>query len=363
MTSPGFSQRVSELLEPISAEQPCGNSLRYDAAFDRLREMRREDDTSLPTGVWSTSEVKRADWVGVERLATLILRERSKDLMAAAWLGEAWMHREGTAGMVNALALLGGLCERYPDEVHPLMEDGDPSWRAAPLEWMARRYEEVLLTRLQVFPQLPDDLGPVSLYDWRQMKTRQVQVNDSKPAKVAAEAAQSLQKRLDEQVRLTPLSWWTQGAQALHNGQAQLLLLDGWCDRHLGDAAPAFGGLRKTMQALDELYQGFISMHPPQRPPAEPEPQVPPQSPTTMSVAAAATEVRLPAGEPRTREEAYRQLLVIADYLARTEPHSPVPYLIRRGVEWGNKPLRELLGELINSDAEARRLWTLLGVL
>lgn len=363
MISPGFSQRVSELLEPISTEQPCGKSLQYDAAFDRLRDLRREDDTSLPTGVWSTAEIKRADWVGVERLATLILRERSKDLMVAAWLGEAWMHREGVGGMVNALALLGGLCERYPDEVHPLMEDGDPGWRAAPLEWMARRYEEVLSTRLQVFPQLPGDLGPVSLYDWQRMKKHQVKVNDSKPAKIAAEAAQDLQKRLDEQVRLSPLSWWTQSAQALHNGLAQLQLLDGWCDRHLGESAPAFGALRKTMQALDELYQTFISMHPPQRPPAEPEPQAPPQSPTTMSVAASATEVRLPAGEPRTREEAYRQLLVIADYLARTEPHSPVPYLIRRGVEWGNKPLRELLGELINSDAEARRLWTLLGVL
>ena len=39
--------------------------------------------------------------------------------------------------------------------------------------------------------------------------------------------------------------------------------------------------------------------------------------------------------EPASREEAYRQLLLIAEYLARTEPHSPVPYLIRRGVEWG----------------------------
>jgi len=56
-------------------------------------------------------------------------------------------------------------------------------------------------------------------------------------------------------------------------------------------------------------------------------------------------------------------LLLIAEYLARTEPHSPVPYLIRRGVEWGNKPLSELLGELISADAESRRLWTLLGVL
>lgn len=66
---------------------------------------------------------------------------------------------------------------------------------------------------------------------------------------------------------------------------------------------------------------------------------------------------------PTSREDAYRQLLLIADYLARTEPHSPVPYLIKRAVEWGNKPLSELLAELINADSEARRVWSLLGVL
>ncbi|HCI3127239.1 TPA: type VI secretion system protein TssA, partial [Pseudomonas aeruginosa] len=68
-------------------------------------------------------------------------------------------------------------------------------------------------------------------------------------------------------------------------------------------------------------------------------------------------------GAPTSREDAYRQLLLIADYLARTEPHSPVPYLIKRAVEWGNKPLSELLAELINADSEARRVWSLLGVL
>ena len=82
-------------------------------------------------------------------------------------------------------------------------------------------------------------------------------------------------------------------------------------------------------------------------------------SPTSQPQAAVAQVFQ----EPANREEAYRQLLVIAGYLARTEPHSPVPYLIRRGVEWGNKPLSELLGELISADAESRRLWTLLGVL
>ncbi|HWV08497.1 MAG TPA: type VI secretion system ImpA family N-terminal domain-containing protein, partial [Pseudomonas sp.] len=79
---------LQALLAPLSEEAPCGVSLRYEPDFDRLREMRREDDTSLPTGVWK-AEVKRSDWAAVERLASDLLKTRSKDLMVAAWLGEA----------------------------------------------------------------------------------------------------------------------------------------------------------------------------------------------------------------------------------------------------------------------------------
>ncbi|QMV65530.1 transposase [Pseudomonas berkeleyensis] len=68
-------------------------------------------------------------------------------------------------------------------------------------------------------------------------------------------------------------------------------------------------------------------------------------------------------GESAELRRLRRQLAQIADYLARTEPHSPVPYVIRRAVEWGNQPLGELLDELISADAESRRLWKLLGVL
>lgn len=72
----------------------------------------------------------------------------------------------------------------------------------------------------------------------------------------------------------------------------------------------------------------------------------------------------LPMGRaPTSRDEAYRQLALVAEYLAKTEPHSPVPYLINRAVEWGQKQLRDLLTELINADPESRRLWPLLGVL
>ena len=99
------------------------------------------------------------------------------------------------------------------------------------------------------------------------------------------------------------------------------------------------------------------------RPLTEAAAELPPTTPSATVVISPTSSVPQVFREPASREEAYRQLLSIAEYLARTEPHSPVPYLIRRGVEWGNKPLSELLGELISADAESRRLWTLLGVL
>ena len=40
-----------------------------------------------------------------------------------------------------------------------------------------------------------------------------------------------------------------------------------------------------------------------------------------------------------SRAEAFQRLNEAADYLLRTEPHSPVPYLVRRAVTWGNLSL------------------------
>jgi type VI secretion system protein ImpA len=87
--------------------------LRYEREYDQLRDLRREDDTSLPTGVWQ-SAVKRANWPELEALTTVLLLERSKDLMLAAWLGEAWLHLQALDGLPGSLALIAGLCERYP---------------------------------------------------------------------------------------------------------------------------------------------------------------------------------------------------------------------------------------------------------
>jgi type VI secretion system protein ImpA len=360
LTSPPLPELIARLLEPISEQVPCGEDLRYDREFDQARELRREDDTSLPTGVWQSS-IKRAQWPELEKLTTTLLLERSKDLMVCAWLGEAWLHRDGLDGLPGSLALVAGLCERYPEQLHPRAEDGDQSWRVIPLEWLVRRYSEVLLTRVALIDPRQGEFEGYCLDAWRRLQLQQVLANDSKAAKTAAETARGEQQKLTELIRSTPLSHWLRQQDNLLASLQHLQRLQAWSDAYLCAQAPGFRGLQDVIEALLKLVQEFIAMQP--RPLTE-VPVEPPSLAASESAGLAPTPSTPQVfREPASRDEAYRQLLLIAEYLTRTEPHSPVPYLIRRGVEWGNKPLSELLGELISADAESRRLWTLLGVL
>ena len=48
-----------------------------------------------------------------------------------------------------------------------------------------------------------------------------------------------------------------------------------------------------------------------------------------------------------SREEAYRLIERVADYLMVAEPHSPTPYLLKRIARWGEMTLPDLLRETI----------------
>jgi type VI secretion system protein ImpA len=55
-------------------------------------------------------------------------------------------------------------------------------------------------------------------------------------------------------------------------------------------------------------------------------------------------------GAIQDRKDALKRLAQIADYFQRTEPHSPVAYLIQRAVKWGNMPLETWLQDVIKDD-------------
>ena len=97
--------------------------------------------------------------------------------------------------------------------------------------------------------------------------------------------------------------------------------------------------------------------------PAEPAP-----APSSEADAAAdgspapGSEVLSRSGPIKSRAEAYLRLSEAADYLLRTEPHSPVPYLVKRAVGWGNMSLAELLMELVGTPDDLVTIQRLLGM-
>ena len=304
-------EQIDALLIPISPDNPCGESIRYSPEFDRLVGARQEDDESLPTGVWHSTP-RRADWEEVARLASHLTTSRSKDLVVMSWLGDAWIRLHGLPALPQALALLTRALEQYPEALHPQIREGDYDYRAAPLSWVAQHYAMLVANT----PLFEVDGESIALSQWQQ---------GHHPSPPFSEASRPVAEALE-----TSLQW--------------LQRLNAVCQHWPEASAPSFHVLEQKIKTCQQALGS-----------------APPEDMLTV-------EVNKPpmvssSGTFANREEAYQMLRQVASYLQRTEPHSPVPYLLERAWAWGHMPLPELLQELISGDESARRLWRQLGVL
>jgi len=360
-----FGPGLEQLLAPVSADAPCGASVRYDPAFLALRQSREEDDASLPMGEWERP-LKKADWRAVARDCAALLG-RSKDLLLAGWLTDAWTRLHHAAGFTAGAELLGGLVERYWDGAHPLIEDGDSDARVAPFIWMN---EALTLTlRLHVpLLFLPDQQPPVlSLADWEQaVVARPSQDEDAPPVLTREQLLGMVDNR--------NLQWLVQLRDDLELAIAGWDALSRALDERLALEAPSLGkvadALRKLHRACASLLDGR-DIREPEPPPAATmppafEPQAEPQEEMTMSAAqdtaGAAAAAAMPSGPISSRQEAYRMLEAAAAYLQRTEPHSPTPYLVKRAVTWGQMSLADLMQEIVREEGDLSRYFSLLGI-
>jgi type VI secretion system ImpA family protein len=127
----------------------------------------------------------------------------------------------------------------------------------------------------------------------------------------------------------------------------------------LADSAPNFGAIAERLElcysALQEL--GRIQQS---QDDGQPEADMADIT-DPAGIEAGAARSPGPRGAIRSREDAYRMLDEAADYLLRTEPHSPAPYLVKRAVGWGKMPLAELLQELLDSESDLKQIYRLLG--
>ena len=353
---------IEALLQPISADQPGGADVRYDPITDQIKEARRRDD-DLNQGVWKR-DVKTADYPAVLKLGTQCLTKRSKDLQIAAWMCEALLCREGMPGLLQGLQLVRRLLEDFWDTVYPQIDDGDLELRATPLRWIGSQLNQPV--REAALTQ--SGHGWSQYRDSKNVPTEEEAGRDPAKAALREEAIKLgtvTPEEFEKGLQATSLAFSEKVYHELGEVIQFVGELSSLCDEKFQDEPPDFGPLKTALEEVHQtarilaLKKGGLQSKPaaqadagpayyqvPVESPAQPAAPQPPaaaQEPvsaaappmTAPAMAAAPPPARGGGITPTDALDAIERFLAAVRFIRREYPFSPAPYLMVRGLRWG----------------------------
>ncbi|HEX6280196.1 MAG TPA: type VI secretion system protein TssA [Pyrinomonadaceae bacterium] len=353
---------LDALLSPISEESPSGENLRYSGLYGEITEARRADDL-LEQGAWQT-EQKVADYGKVVSLATDALSTQTKDLQVAAWLSESLVYRFGFPGLRDALKLMSGLHESFWESVFPEIDEGDMEGRANAVSWLdaqcAFAIKKVPITQGNGY----------SFMDWEDAKRFTIPDNIDSLDETTRENLFAEQSRAEREGRVSGELWKKARAAtrrqfceetnfAIEECLAELKELNRVAEeRYDRNQTP---GTAQLFKAIDDVHTQVKKILADKRL-EEPDP-VDEAADGEASSAADGSESRSGAGGGSVsgRTDALNRLSEIAAFFQRTEPHSPVAYLVQRAVKWGNMPLDRWLQDVIKDEGVLGQIRETLG--
>jgi len=353
------------LLQPISEENPAGEDLRYSGIYDEITESRRADD-NLNQGEWVT-DLKVADYVRVIDLGIPALSTQTKDLQIGVWVAEAVTRRHGLAGFRDSVLLLHGFHERFWETMHPEVDEGDMEGRANAMAWFdlqgARSLRTAPFTGSKGYNY--NDFEDSRKYDFPENI-------ESLPSEEKAKVLQ-LKAEVEKNRSVTSSIWNVERAETRRAAMETIVHTLDECDTALRDLnriveekydrnqTPGFSLLRKALDDIREQAKKLLEEKRLEEPDEEEstEEQSADAAPTAGGARAEGGSV---AGAIANRKDALRRLGEIAAFFHKTEPHSPVSYLVHRAVKWGNMGLETWLQEVIKDESVLFQLRETLGV-
>ncbi len=345
---------VSSLVQPISADNAVGLDLRQDATpqslYSRIRDARKAARAAERSNVFDDNSTEAVEpWRQVFELAPQALKDNSKDLEIACWYTESLIRKAGFAGLRDGFSLIRQLIENFWDTIYPLPDEDGIETRVAALTGLnGEGAEGVLITPIRTaYITEGGQTGPYSYWQYKQAldaqrmtdeqgRADQISKNGFSLDDILAAVEQSSQEfyvNLRDDVR-----------DALDEYKRIGQLLNERCGVH--DSPPTsniVNILTDTLGAITHIAGHKLP---------EPASEAGAGAEGTGAAASAA------AGGPiSSRAEALKQLGLISQFFRRTEPHSPVSYIIEKAVRWGDMSLGDLMQELI-PDSNSRSTYS-----
>jgi type VI secretion system protein ImpA len=307
-------QNIESLLEPVSADAPCGADMEYDPAFlelDRLSESKPEQqmgDHIVPA--------QEPDWKDVGNRA-LALLTKTKDVRVAVRLARARLYTEGLSGLADGLAVTRGIIEKFWDGFYPKLDpdDGnDPTFRVNIITSLCDG--STFVDRVRTTPIVAArSFGRFSLRDIAIATGELPPLPDTEVPKTST---------IDGAFTECPLPELEATANSLHSAVEHLAAIEAFVGEKVGVASgPNFAKLVEVLRAGEKIVGTHLA-----------------RRGVVTEAAAAAGEVAgeggevgggpAISGEIKSREDVVRVLDKICLYYERYEPSSPIPLLLQR---------------------------------
>lgn len=351
------------LLEPISEQNPCGEPASVQKNYEKLRDSRRPNEAALeafmsPRGngppramsaeIWAPKEANR-----VVEMIVGMLTLRGKDLELAVWLAETLLWRNGLPGFLEGLALVRGLLDRYWDQLHPLPDEGDYYMRVRHLEWIG-------MTESIKDSSPPLAIGFIAvtqngktLNECVDARGVPLEANaDSSTAqekrREAADAGKMMPEEFYQAFDATPKAFYKDLKVNVAACRKTIDELDEFCREKFSDP-PGFTKIRAVLEKAESEVLILLRL----KLEKDPDPvelaqldglggEVAAGSTRVFTAVSAAAFDEMVAVigevsglEPANSTEAIVRIAVAARALRRQSPSNPMPYLLMRGLRWG----------------------------
>jgi type VI secretion system protein ImpA len=353
------TKRLEMLLMPVAEAAPGGADLRADGGqqspYFRLKDARTtarvNERAAEATGETTGIPV---EWRTVSELGQTILTRHSKDLEVAAWLVEALVRLEGFAGLELGFRLLEGLVDRYWADLYSV-DRADLAGKVSPLAGLnGIGREGTLVQPIRMVALIPGrPFGSLSLWHYQlALRDRDGEAATAFARDLAAAGAPALR----------------QGERSVRAALKHFLSLTAMLEQICGEAAPPSSNTRNVLTEVADAYRALLGDAP-----AEPSPIVTEEAADESAVALSATaptdaaasavaSSRDGGAEIRTREEGFAELLRIAAFFRKSEPHSPISYALETLVARGRMNLVDLLDELLPDPASRGQFLQIAGI-
>jgi type VI secretion system protein ImpA len=323
---------IDALLHPISGGNPGGDPRAYTRGLRaQFAELRNPPRSANPDAPDQENGIDCIDWMEISVVATEALQETTKDLRIACHLTEAATQHWGIAGLRDGLILLRRMAETFWEELAPSLDPDDPDARCSPLE--------NLLDDPNRGPRLPTVLRNLPILDTGTYKFSLQSATRQTPDLTSSEIAAAIRQVTVEDA--CQISDDVDGAIAELKSFQQVML-----DR-LAEHAPSFMHLQDSLQVIRQWLSAVLKPQFESRDivDAEETIQVKPQR---VAASADSDPLAVVNQSLKLRADAYKQLTDAANLLQQMEPHSPIPFMIRRAVQLGQLPFPELMARLVN---------------